>query len=95
MSWRVELSRRTEKAVADLPLDIQTSFWLLVKEITQQGPVRFNWPHYSRLHPKHEDRHHCHIKSGRPTYVVCWEVKDKRIKFVEVYYAGTHEKAPY
>ncbi len=95
MRWRVELSKRVEKAVVDLPLEVQSAFWLLVKEVSQHGPLRFNWSHYGRLHPKQDNRYHCHIKAGRPTYVVCWEVKDKRIKLVEVYYAGTHEKAPY
>jgi len=28
------------------------------------------------------------------TYVACWRVY-KREKLIEVYYAGTHEKAPY
>jgi hypothetical protein len=95
MSWKVELSRRVEKAVTGLPLEVQSAFWLLAQEIAQQGPVRFNWPHYGRLHPKHDDRHHCHLRGGRPTYVACWQVKDKRVKLVEIYYAGTHEKAPY
>jgi hypothetical protein len=36
----------------------------------------------------------CHLKKGRPTYVACWTV-DKKNKVIEVYYAGTHEKAPY
>ena len=56
------------------------------------GTVRGNWPNYSKLGPKD---HHCHIKKGRPTYVVCWRVVDDLIQIVEVYYAGTHEKAPY
>ena len=42
-----------------------------------------------------ENRHHCHIKKGQPTYVTIWEVTNKRIKLIEVTYAGTHEKAPY
>lgn len=28
-------------------------------------------------------------------WLVVWEVKDKKIRLVEVIYAGTHEKAPY
>ncbi len=40
-------------------------------------------------------KHHCHLKKGHPTYVVCWRVTSKQLKTVEVYYVGTHEKAPY
>jgi hypothetical protein len=41
------------------------------------------------------DKRHCHLIKGRPTYVACWEVKDPKNKILEVYYVGTHEKAPY
>lgn len=40
-------------------------------------------------------RHHCHLKSGKPTFAACWEVIDQAAGLVEVYYVGTHEKAPY
>jgi len=54
------------------------------------GPVRGDWPNYGRLS---EDTHHCHIKKGRPTYVMVWRVT--AAKSVEVTYVGTHERAPY
>lgn len=54
------------------------------------------WPNYGKLHGKvTEDKRHCHFKKGKPTYVCCWEVIDDGVKIIEVYYAGTHEKAPY
>jgi hypothetical protein len=61
-------------------------------EIEKSGPSRGNWPNYSKLA---KSRHHCHIKKGRPTYVVVWEVVAGEVQLVEVIYAGTHEKAPY
>jgi hypothetical protein len=63
---------------------------LLLSDIEAGGPVRGNWPNYSRLGPR---RHHCHLKKGRPTYVAVWEEIGTRL--VEVTYAGTQEKAPY
>ena len=63
-----------------------------MREIETDGPVRGNWPNYGKLD---KDRHHCHLKKGRPSYVAVWELKDKEICLVEVTYAGTHEKAPY
>lgn len=63
----------------------------LVFEIEAVGPVRGNWKNYGKLS---DIRHHCHLKSGHPTYVVCWEITDKKVQIMEVYYVGTHEKAP-
>ena len=67
------------------------AFVALVREIEEKGPVRGNWPNYGKLSDK--VRHHCHLKKGKPTYVACWEEKGK--EEIEVYYVGTHEKAPY
>ena len=90
MSWTVSVAKKVEKA--KLPDSICDIIALLVKDIELNGPVQGAWPNYSKLGG---DKHHCHIKNGRPSYVVCWEVKDKQIKLVEVYYAGTRENAPY
>ena len=92
MAWTVQWRIKIEKQVGELSEPVQLQFRALVRDIQISGPVRGNWKNYSKLGA---DRHHCHIKSGRPTYVVCWEVMDKKIQIVEVYYVGTHEKAPY
>ena len=70
---------------------VRYTFFALAKEIEEKGPVRGNWPNYGRLS---KTKHHCHIKKGQPTYVVCWEERNGNIE-IEVYYVGTHEKAPY
>ena len=75
---------------AKLPEKIREVLRALVKDIIHQGPVRGNWPHYSKLG---SGEHHCHLKAGRPTYVVIWKVIDKNV--VKIVYAGTHEKAEY
>jgi hypothetical protein len=92
MKWSVSESRKALKQKDKLPEEIQTLLVLLEKEIEVLGPVRGNWPNYSKLG---KDLHHCHLRNGRPTYVACWEVTSKEIKLVEVYYVGTREKAPY
>lgn len=92
MSWQVTFSRSAEKAYKKLPQGIQDRLDFLVREMMVLGPVRGNWKNYSKLG---SNRHHCHLKTGRPTYVACWEVVNQQIKLIEVYYAGTHEKAPY
>ena len=92
MKWTVVFASKAEKQFHKLQETIQLRLRALVREIEVAGPVRGNWKNYGKLG---ETRHHCHIKSGHPTYVVCWEVTDKQNKIVEVYYVGTHEKAPY
>ena len=92
MSWNVGFSNRAYKQYQVLPQSVQLKLRTLVLEIETAGPVRGNWKNYGKLG---ENRHHCHLKSGHPTYVVCWEVLREKIKMVEVYYVGTHEKAPY
>jgi mRNA-degrading endonuclease RelE of RelBE toxin-antitoxin system len=92
--WSVGLTKRAGKQLDSLPKAIQQKFDLLAKELEVSGPLRANWSNYSALKGQGQ-RYHCHIKKGRPTYVVCWEVVNKKIKLIEVYYVGTHEKAPY
>jgi mRNA-degrading endonuclease RelE of RelBE toxin-antitoxin system len=92
MAWTVKIKRKLRKQLGRLPKSAQNSLKLLIKEIEIDGPVKGSWPNYSRLS---NNRHHCHLKKGRPTYVAIWEVINKDAKLVEVTYAGTHEKAPY
>jgi mRNA-degrading endonuclease RelE of RelBE toxin-antitoxin system len=92
MIWTVKIMRRALKQVDRLPVNVRENLTDLIRDMELHGPVRGNWPNYSRLS---ENRHHCHIKKGQPTYVTIWEVTNKGIKLIEVTYAGTHEKAPY
>ncbi len=92
MSWQTRLSKKAQKQVVSLPERIRAILFQLLREIEQSGPVRGDWPNYSKLS---DDKHHCHLKKGKPTYVAVWEVSRKEIRLVEVIYAGTHEKAPY
>jgi len=92
MAWIVSYSKKAEKQYLKLPQAMQDRIDFLTAEIENMGPIRGNWKNYSKLG---EHRHHCHIKTGRPTYVAVWEVTNEAVKLVEVVYAGTHEKAPY
>jgi len=94
MSWIVSYSRKAAKQYGGLPPVVQDRLDVLTAEIELLGPVRGNWKNYSKLEGSTR-RHHCHIKTGRPTYVAVWEETDETVKLVEVVYAGTHEKAPY
>ena len=94
MTWTVGFTRKAEKQLHKLPEDIQAVISALKDELKIVGPMVPKWKNFGKLRGQGE-RYHCHVKSGRPTYVVCWEVLDKKIRILEVYYVGTHENAPY
>lgn len=85
--WTVSVNKRAYK---NLPAHVLEQFHFLLKNL-QNGPQVPQWPNYSKLG---KITYHCHLKKGRPTYVACWAA-DKNNKIIEVYYVGTHEKAPY
>ena len=96
--WEVGYSSSAGKQKKDLPGKIQDLLDTLAKEIEFSGPIRKNWPNFGPLYktkrvPK--DSYHCHLKKGKPTYVACWCIEDKKVKIIEIFYVGTHEKAPY
>ena len=91
-SWTVVYTNKAEKSIPRLPEPVKIKLFALVREMTLLGPVRGSWPGYSKIHTC---SHHCQLKEGQPTYVCFWLVEDTELKIIEVYYAGTHEKAPY
>lgn len=92
MVWTVDLGRQALKQIPRLSKAARKALVALLADMEANGPVRGNWSHYSSLAG---NRHHCHIKRGRPTYVAVWEIKDKTVRIIEVIYVGTHEKSPY
>ncbi len=92
MNWTVIFSSKAAKQRRLLPDKVRALLDLLSKEMELNGPIRKNWRHFGRLT---KTDYHCHLKKGRPTYVACWRVEDNEVKIIEVYYAGSHEKAPY
>ncbi len=91
MAWTVKLHRKAEKQALKLPRPVLSVLYGLMEDIKQFGPIRGDWPNYSKLEG---NRHHCHLKKGHPAYVAVW-TEDKQTITVEIIYAGTHEKAPY
>lgn len=91
MSWSVTFSGKARKQAVKLPVMIRELLFQLARDIESSGPVRGDWPNYSKLSG---NRHHCHLKKGHPCYVAVW-TEDRGTVSVEIIYAGTHEKAPY
>lgn len=95
IQWTVIPTRATDKQAAKLSEAVMIKLRLLFVDLATQGPAASGWPNYSKLQGIKGDKRHCHLQKGKPTYVCCWEVVDKKRKVIEVYYVGTHEKAPY
>jgi hypothetical protein len=94
VGWNVQFTKKSAKLLLELPEAIQNQMDFLRREIEVTGPMQPGWKNFGKLKGS-PNLYHCHLKSGRPTYVVCWAVADKNIRLIEVYYVGTHEKAPY
>ena len=94
-TWKVIPTKKVEGQAAKLSKSTLIMFRLLYEDLCNRGPALPGWPNYGKLRGKKDDERHCHLQKGRPTYVCCWRVKDKKRKIIEVYYVGTHEKAPY
>ena len=90
--WTVRVPKKLDKNLKRLPPLVQRAFAALVADLKSNGPVAGNWPNYGKLG---DNRHHCHLKKGRPTYVSVWWEVLQETQTIEVTYAGTHEKAPY
>lgn len=96
MSWEIQIHRKAAKQIRKLPVDIRSTLLLLMRDLEESGPrPNGNWKNYGKLKMLPGDKRHCHVSSSKPTYVCCWEVVDKKLRILEVYYAGIHEKAPY
>ena len=94
--WQIDLEPKVTKQIRKLPTKVQALALLLFDDLRARGPAPGEgWKNYGKLKGLPIDVRHCHLSKGRPTYVCCWEVKDKKIKIIEVCYVGTHEKAPY
>ncbi len=94
MAWTVDYKKKCRKQLDAMPKTVKDAMFFLVREMKELGPLRYNWQNFSKLKGL-EGHYHCHLKQGKPTYVACWEVVNKKIQIIEVYYVGTHEKAPY
>lgn len=89
MSWTVRFHQKTAKGLKKLSKKINEALVELANDIIVSGPVRGDWPNYSKLA---DGSHHCHLSYS---YVVVWVVVNNEIKIVEVTYVGSRENAPY
>ena len=88
MGYEVHIKRKVARRLTRLPADVQKLFYLLIADLQVDGPIQKSWRNFSSLGG---DRYHCHLNYR---YVACWTCRKHDI-VIEVYYAGSREKAPY
>ena len=86
--YEITIRRNVLRRIQRLPESVQRRVANLVEDLRDKGPIRNDWPHYSKLGP---DQYHCHLSHS---WVACWSYT-KGSKTIEVYYAGSRENAPY
>jgi hypothetical protein len=60
----------------------------LIEDLRDKGPVRLDWPNFSKLD---SNTYHCHLAYK---WAACWSYQSEQ-KRIEVFYAGRRENAPY
>jgi mRNA-degrading endonuclease RelE of RelBE toxin-antitoxin system len=88
MQYEIRIRRKVERGLRKLPSDVQKILYLLIADLQADGPIQKSWRNFS---PLGQDRYHCHLNYR---YVACWTCRKGEI-VIEVYYAGSREKAPY
>ena len=86
--WKVYFKKKVKNKLAKLPIAVQKKLANLAEDLEAKGPIRGEWQSFSSLG---ENKYHCHLSYS---WVACWQVEDD-IMEIEVYYAGSREKAPY
>ena len=86
--YTVVVKQKVLKKLRLMPFGVQQKLALLLDDLREKGPVRPDWPNYSKLGGT---RYHCHLSRK---WVACWIYEPGSIR-IEVYYAGSRENAPY
>lgn len=98
-NWKVVRSTKLDNEIKKLAKSIQAIAYALFSDLELSGPIQPEWSNYGPLNKSKKrippNSYHCHLKKGRPTFVACWRMVSKTEKIIEVFYVGTHEKAPY
>ena len=92
--WLVEYAGKAKKQVENLPPNIRDIFYILERELKQEGPEQTEWRNYGKILGAN-DVHHCHLNNNRPRFVVVWKVVDREKQNIEIRFAGPHGSVEY
>jgi len=91
--WKVCIKKRVLKNIEKMPVNIQKKLNLLIVVLENHGPCGPKaWLNYGKLKSQKE-AYHCHISSDHQ-WIACWRQVEGEV-YIEVYYAGSHQSAPY
>ncbi|MBT4504371.1 MAG: hypothetical protein HOC74_41985 [Gemmatimonadetes bacterium] len=86
--YEVIIKKKTLKNIRRMPAPIQKKMANLAEDLRDKGPIRSDWPNFSKLG---KNEYHCHLSHS---WVACW-YHERNTVVIEVYYAGSRENAPY
>ncbi len=89
--YKVRIKKKVLRNVEKMPKSRQADFFDLIEDLRSEGPIQKGWPNFSPLDPQ-KTTFHCHLSYH---WVACWKVLENDEMELEVYYAGSREKAPY
>lgn len=92
-AWTIRKNARARKGEESLPAKFRTILVSIIGTLERTGKA-VSFPNYGPLKQCGKNVYHCHMNSGKPTYVMIWTV-DPSERTISITYIGTHEKAPY
>ena len=57
-TYHILVKKRTIKDIEKLPAAIQKKLAMLIDDLKERGPIRSDWPNFSKLG---KDTYHCHL----------------------------------
>ena len=84
----VKVSSKAKKGIDKMPKLIQQTMVNLIDDLHTSGPIQKGWANFSKIG---KNEYHCHLSYK---WIACWR-HEKNTIFIEVYYAGSRENAPY
>ena len=88
MKYEVRMTKDAQKGAKTIPHDCQEVLRHLILDISEFGPIQPRYSNYSKIG---KGEYHCHLAYH---WVACWRLKNGKY-YVEVYYVGSRESAPY
>ena len=86
--YTVRVLKKYEKKITQLPEKDINTLVMLLEDIEQYGPVQPKYQNFSKIG---KNKYHCHLSYH---WVACWQEFENEF-YVEVYYVGSRENAPY
>lgn len=91
MNWSIHWTGKAFKQRQRLPAKPRNILPSLEKALKNGPHLSTKWRYFKKTAGV-TDCYHCHLCSGRTTYVAIWRA-DRKMKTIEIRYVGTHEGA--